>query len=181
MTNVKNLIIANRKTSTAINSNAFETKLEYINWRDSIEALRLSVSDYAVASLENADDDTLNECETLVFNAYRIVLSTFTDKSIGQKFKAQHGDLNSLLTFIGAYKATKDENGKKDGKKFMPIGTTSFRKALEDFIVDRFTGANYTTAEEIENAKKAKRKAVAAKAKAKKEAEKAKEVKKISA
>lgn len=170
MTNLKSIIIENRNNTKALSVSSFENNDFFKNWKADVEALRLTVSNRAVAARINAAEDVIIETTTDVFDAYRKVLSWFTDKSLGEKLKAQGTDLDSLLTMAGA---SRKQAGSEEGKQFLPIGATTFRKNLEDFLADRLTRAACLTAEDIEAARKEKnrKKTEAKKAKAKAEKE----------
>jgi len=144
-------IISNRTNTSALKAINFTDVQEFSNWKNAVEKLRLEVSTYAVANRENASNEVLTECVNTVFSAYKIVLSAFTDKSLGDKVKCQGSDFNTLLTFIGA---NRKEKNSEIGKQFLPVSTTVFRKSIEDFISDRLTSAKCKTAEEIEAIKR---------------------------
>lgn len=163
---MKKLIMENRTSTTALKSGQFANKDAFTNWKYAVETLRLKVSDYAVLNRQDASHEAIDLTVNEVYASYNKVLSFFTNKSLGEKVKAQASDLNSLLTMIG--KSTKDGD---NGKKFLPVGTSVFRKAIEDFIVDRINAISYMTAEDIETEKKARNEAKKAAKKAKKEAE----------
>ena len=175
MTNLKPIIIENRNNTKALSISHFENNDFFKNWKADVEALRLAVSNRAVAARMNAAEDVIIETTNDVFDAYRKVLSWFTDKSLGEKLKAQGTDLDSLLTMAGA---SRKQAGSEEGKQFLPVGATTFRKNLEDFLADRLTSASYLTAEDIEAARKAKNKRNAENRKARKKADKAKKAEK---
>lgn len=164
MTNYKNIILENRTYTTALKVSVFEKDEEFKNWKSDIETLRIKMSAYAVANRTNANDEAIEASKTDVFIAYKKVLGYFTNKTLGEKLKAQATDLNSLLTFIGANRKQKDS---EKGKQFLPVGSTTFRKSVEDFIADRLNNAACKTAEEIEEERKARNKAKAEAKKAK--------------
>ena len=154
MTNFKQVLINQRNEQKATNKTNFETEQEFKNWKNDVEALRIVTSEYACINLINGNDEEITKIKDAFFEAYRKVLSYFTNKALGEKLKPKAQDLNSIVAFVGGYR----RNRGADGKEFLPASTMTFRKSLEIFISDRLTGAKVKTAEDIEKARAEARK-----------------------
>ena len=171
MKNLKNAIVNNRKETKALSILAFESKEQYATYRNTIEKLRLTLSDFVAKNRDGLTDKKVEEMKNQIFPLYKNVLAMFED--IGGKVKCQASDFNSLIAI-----STVDRKAYKgDKKETLPVSTNVFRKNLENFIADRVTETKAKTAFEIEQERKARNQAKkeqkkAEKAKAKAEAEK---------
>lgn len=153
MKNLKNAIVNNRKETKAINALSFTDKKEYALYCNTIEELRLKLSEFVAKNRDGLTDKKVEEMKNEVFPLYKNVLAMFED--MGGKVKCQASDFNSLI----AISTTDRKAYKGDKKETLPVSKNVFRKNLENFIADRVTETKAKTAFEIEQERKARNQA----------------------
>lgn len=170
MTNTNTLtaiITANATNNKSLT--AKETANICEHYRADVENVRLAISKYAVAVIDNVTAEKITKAENEFFTQYKTLLASL--KVNGNKLRPVASDLQSILAFVGNYRKDK-ETGKRE---FLPVSASTFRNNLEKFIAHRINAEKSKTADEIETARKERNKAKREAKKAEKKAQKAAE------
>lgn len=172
--NFKKVICENMDSKSALTVNQMileENKRGQLkNWKEAVEAVRVSVCDAAQAA-KRKDKDAYTKAANKFFPAYKKAL-TFLQDSEKEAFAASGTELESMLPHSGSFR--KD---KTSGEfHFEPVGAESFRKAFEKTLAAQIINRSMKSAEEVKAERKAKADAEKARKAAEREADKAAQV-----
>ena len=151
MTNTfTNIILSNATESKAVTGAVLKTSCP--KWRNIIDNIRLAVSNYEVAHMDNkADAEAVKKLVNKFYAEYKVALAllTFAD----EKLRPSSTDLQALCGFVGTWRKDK-VTGKKS---FMPVSKSTFCNNFEKFVAHRINSEISKTAEQDKADKEAKR------------------------
>ena len=119
-------------------------------WADACEVLSRVAYNHAVNGTATADS---------VFDAWRACLAFFPETLIAKRVRPTADDLPTLCSLATAYK-TRSKDARADGgraKTWNDTNPATFRKGVEDLVVDRINNTAFATPEELEAAREAKK------------------------
>lgn len=135
-------------TETATPLKTFEPKSDdratLAAWIADVEEFKLVLYRYSAL-----DDATEND----VFTAWKKLFRYFPEKLVNAHLKAEAGDVKIFALACGRYVTV---NGKGTGKEWRDASASSFRKVVEDMIVDRIDGAKNKSLAELKAQKEAR-------------------------
>lgn len=149
MTNLYTTFKARRhNTETATPLKTFEPKSDdrtaLAAWIANVEEFKLVLYRYSAL-----DDATEND----VFTAWKKLFRYFPEKLVDAHLKAEAGDVKIFALACGRYVTV---DGKGTGKEWRDASASSFRKVVEDMIVDRIDGAKNKSLDTLQKEKEAR-------------------------
>ena len=130
--------------TTALPMNTYAAKTEeratLQAWVTDVDALRAAVYSYTVCGTATVND---------VFTAWKKLFAYFPEKLIGATLKAEADDVKIFMAACGKY--VKADDG---GKEWRDAPKATFRKIVEDTIVDRDAKLKNKSIEDLDRERK---------------------------